>query len=81
MINSPFVAEQSAAFASRIAAVDAARQIDWAWMAALSRLPTARERELATGSLLKTRGSRPSVPPLATLAQSLFCTAEFSTLD
>jgi hypothetical protein len=81
MINSPFVAEQSASFASRIAAVDAARQIDWAWMAALSRLPTARERELATGSLLKTRGSRPSAPPLATLAQSLFCTAEFSTLD
>ena len=81
MINSPFVAEQSASFASRIAAVDAARQIDWAWMAALSRLPTARERELATDSLLKTRGSRPSAPPLATLAQSLFCTAEFSTLD
>jgi hypothetical protein len=78
MINSPLLAEQSAAFADRIAAQPVARQTDFAWMAALGRPPTAREREL-TAKFVQTSGSRSRA--LAALAQSLFCTAEFSTID
>lgn len=78
MVNSPLLAEQSAAFASRIAAQPTERQTDFAWMAALGRPPTARERELAA-KFLQTLGKQDRA--LATLAQSLFCTAEFSTID
>ena len=78
MVNSPLLAEQSAAFAGRIAAQPTARQTDFAWMAALGRPPTARERELAAKFLKTSRGQDRA---LASLTQSLFCTAEFSTID
>ena len=63
---------------SRITAQPAARQTDFAWMAALGRPPTARERELAAKFL---RASGKQDRALAALAQSLFCTAEFSIID
>jgi cytochrome c553 len=78
MVNSPLLAEQSAAFAGRIAAQPAAWQADFAWMAALGRPPTARERELAA-KFLQTPGKQDRA--LAALAQALFCTGEFSTID
>jgi hypothetical protein len=78
MINNPFLAEQSAAFAARVAAQPAACQTDFAWMTALGRSPTAREREHAA-KFLQTSGGQDRA--LNALAQSLFCTAEFSTID
>jgi cytochrome c553 len=78
MMNNTSLAKQSAAFADRIAAQAGPRQIEFAWMAALGRPPTARERELAA-KFLQTSGRQDRA--LAPLAQSLFCTAEFSTID
>ncbi len=78
MINNPFLADQSAAFAARIAAQPAGRQAEFAWMTALGRPPTARERELAA-QFLRPGGDRGRT--LASLARALFCAAEFSTID
>jgi hypothetical protein len=47
-------------------------------MAALGRSPTVRERELAA-KFLQTSAKQDRA--LASLAQSLFCTTEFSTVD
>ena len=47
MMNNTSLAKQSAAFADRIAAQAGPRQIEFAWVAALGRPPTAREWELA----------------------------------
>jgi hypothetical protein len=86
MMNNTSLAKQSAAFADRIAAHAQAgpRQIEFAWIAALGRPPTARERELAAQYIAKpgsgdsTRRERRA---LTSLAQALFCTGEFSTID
>jgi hypothetical protein len=84
MMNNTSLAKQSAAFADRIAAQAGPRQIEFAWIAALGRPPTARERELAA-KFIERPGSDGSAEhqrrALASLAQALFCTGEFSTID
>jgi hypothetical protein len=86
MMNNTSLAKQSAAFADRIAAHAQAgpRQIEFAWIAALGRPPTPRERELAA-NFIERPGSGSSTDcqrrALTSLAQALFCTGEFTTID
>jgi hypothetical protein len=84
MMNNTSLAKQSAAFADRIAAQADPHQIEFAWMAALGRPPTARESELAA-KFIERPGSGVSTDrrrrALASLAQALFCTGEFSTIE
>lgn len=84
MMNNTSLAKQSAAFADRIAAQAGPQQIEFAWIAALGRPPTVRERELAA-KFIERPGSGGSNEShrraLASLAQALFCTGEFSTID
>ena len=84
MMNNTSLAKQSAAFADRIAAQAAPQQIEFAWMAALGRPPTASERELAAKFIGRPGGAGSNEShrrALAALAQALFCTGEFSTID
>lgn len=76
-LNSAFVWRQAEGFADRIAAQPVERQLDFAWLAAFSRPPTDRERELAGAFLAQTGGDE----ALVVLAHSLLCAAEFTVTD
>jgi len=76
LLNSAFVRDQARHFAARLEAEapeGRAEQVEAAFWHALSRAPTAREREEALAFLQKS--------PLADFCQVLFGTSEFAYLD
>ncbi len=85
MMNNPFVIEQSAALAKRIAKQGSAvrDQVEHAFLLTYGRPPTSGER-LAAASFLqayKPTGDSRSQETLQALCQSLFASAEFRYID
>ncbi|MEQ1631885.1 MAG: DUF1553 domain-containing protein [Planctomycetota bacterium] len=79
LMNSPFVVQQSDAFATAAtaAASDEAACITWIWQQALQRLPTESERSAAAQWLQTVTGPA----RLAGLCQTVLCANEFVFVD
>ena len=84
MWNSPFVAAQSEAMAQRLlakSAADGRQRIGYAYLWALSRLPTDTERTRAENYLRESVGKLDGAEKIwATFCQTLFASAEFRYL-
>ncbi|MAG93544.1 MAG: hypothetical protein CMJ48_07325 [Planctomycetaceae bacterium] len=87
MMNNPFVIQQSAALARRVARESSrsSEQITQAFLLVYGRPPTSDERSATTAFLRKfassTNGRSRSQGTLAALCQSLFASAEFRYID
>lgn len=86
-LNAALVHRQAEGFATRIAQQPVPQQLDFAWLTAFARPPTAKERELAgtflfnTESSLQLDAAASQRQALILLAHSLLCAAEFTVLD
>lgn len=84
-MNGPFVIKQAEALASRVYGNDESRAVDRAYRLALSRSPTASERDLALAFLrefsARAKGTDPAREAWSAFCQALLSSAEFRSID
>lgn len=82
LMNNPFVQQQAAGLSSRVAKRQPNERIEFAYMLALGREPTATEKQQAIDFMSQISDARLTTQEkLTAYCQALLCTAEFRLID